>query len=423
MNEKLAHAVQLIEQGQHEEGLKSIEKLVRTEDDETKRLIAELYFELGLVDQALVLVEKLMFDYPDHGELFAFAAECYSELGKEDEAIDMLSEIGPQDAAYIQAQLLLADLYENQGLSEVAEHKLLDALKNEPDEAVLQFGLGEFYLNRGDYQQAVSYYKKAVHQGKLPDDLPIQPRLKLAEAYSAAGAFEEALVHYREGLEDDETPDALFGYGFTALQVEDYETAVQSFTRLVELDPDYTTVYTYLAKAYKALNHSEEAMKTLEEGIKKDEFNEELYLELAKLQFAKGEDERGKSFLEKVIALNPSNLSAVKELLSYFHSVEDYEAVLDLLQFLDEYGEFDPEFERYRGKALFEDDRLDEAAEAYRVAVDSLSADEELAEEAASAFLAVRDIDRGIKMLEQLLVLQPHRFDIEERLAELKLNG
>jgi len=420
MNEKLTDAIKLIEQGQHEEGLKKVETLEKVADDETKRTIAELYFELGLVDRSVNIIEQLMFTYPDHGELFAFAAECYSELGKEDEAIDMLSEINKDDASYVQAQLLLADLYENQGLLEVAEKKLLEAIKNEPNNGILQFGLGEFYLNRGDYQQAISYYKKAIHQGNLPGELPIQPQLKLAEAYSITGQFEDAMNYYREGLEEEETPDGLFGFGYTALQIEDTETAVKTFTRLLEMDPDYTSVYPYLARAFISQKKLDEATKTLEEGIKRDEFNEDLYLELAKLQFSKGEHLEGKVFLEKVIALNPSNLSAVKELLIYFHSEEDYESILDLVTFLDDYGEYDPLYERYRAKALFEQDDITGAAEAYDEALASLSRDEELLEEAAVTFLAVKNKKRGIALLEELLTKQPDRVDIEERLIELK---
>lgn len=420
MNEKLADAIKLIEQGQHEEGLKKVETLEKVVDDETKRTIAELYFELGLVDRSVNIIEQLMFTYPDHGELFAFAAECYSELGKEDEAIEMLSEINKDDATYVQAQLLIADLYENQGLEEVAEKKLLETIKNEPTNGVLQFGLGEFYLNRGDYQQAISYYKKAIHQGKLPDELSIQPELKLAEAYSLTGQFEDAMNYYREGLEEEETPDGLFGFGYTALQIEDTDTAVKSFTRLLEMDPDYTSVYPYLARAFVAQNKLDEATGTLEEGIKRDEFNEELYLELAKLQFSKGNHSEGKVFLEKVIALNPSNLSAVKELLNYFDYDEDYESILDLITFLDDYGEYDPLYERYRAKALFEQDDITGAAEAYDVALDSLSRNEKLLEEAAVTFLAAKNLEKGIALLEELLTLQPDRYDIEERLLELK---
>ena len=188
MNEELQIAIGLIEQGRHEDGLLKIEKISKTTDDESKRTIAELYYELGLVDRAIHIIEELMFKYPESGELFAFAAECYGELDKEEEAIDMLNEISEEDPAYLQSQLLLADIYQNQGLEEVAEQKLLQAEKTAPDEPVLQFGLGEFYLSRGDYQRSIPYFKKVIQQ-KLSEDHPLNPYLRIAEAYSATGQF------------------------------------------------------------------------------------------------------------------------------------------------------------------------------------------------------------------------------------------
>lgn len=419
MNEQLAKAIQQIEQGYHEEGLQAVESLIPKADDVTKRTIAELYFELGLVDQSLVLLEELMFQYPDHGELFAFAAECYSELGKEDEAIDMLSEVKKGDPAFIQSRLLLADLYEADGLEEVAEKKLLEALEEEPEDAVLQLGLGEFYLNRGEYQKAIYYFRQVILQKKLPEEFPVDPELRLAEAYSAIGEFENALEHYKLGLGEEEPPDALFGYGVTALQLDDTETARSAFERLLDADPDYTTAYPLLARSLIKDQLYDEAIAILDEGIKKDEFNEDLYLEMAKLQVSKGDLEEGKSFLQKVIALNPSNLSAVKELLLLLNEQEQFDAMHDLITFLDDYGEYDPLFERYRGKILLEEDDTQGAAEAYLQALDGLSEDEVIMEEALEAFLASGWRNQAVSLLKRLTQRQPDREDLVQQLERL----
>ncbi|UCZ54790.1 tetratricopeptide repeat protein [Bacillus shivajii] len=423
MNEKLQEAIQLIEQGKSEEGIQKAEKLVKEADDETKRTAAELFYELGLVDRSLEIIEELMFRYPDHGELFAFAAECYGELGKEDEAIEMLSEIKEDDPAFLQAQLLLADIYQNQGLEEVAEQKLIQAQKLAPEEPVLQYGLGEFYLNRGDYLQSIPYFKKVVHNEKFLQDHPLNPALRIAEAYSATGQFEEALDYYQQGLGKEETPEGLFGFGITALQVKDYETATKQLIQLKDLDPDFTTLYPYLGKALREQSFLNEALDILQEGLKRDEFNEDLYLEMAKVQFLKGNGEAGKDFLQKVIALNPSNVSAVKELFVYFMEEEDYEDVLDLMEFLDDYGEYDPLFERYKAKALYETDDLDGAVQAYEKAIeDGDDQDSTLLEEAGFAYLEVGKKKEGISILEKLLSLEPERYDIEERIIQLKQN-
>ncbi|CAM3720081.1 tetratricopeptide repeat protein [Alkalicoccus chagannorensis] len=418
MNEKLQEAIKNIEEGYHEEGLQKVNELIKEADDETKRTAAELYYELGLVDQALELAEELMFRYPDHGELFAFASECYIELGREEEAVDMLNEIGEKDPSFVQARLLLADLYEHQGLEEVAETKLLEAVTHMPEESVLQLGLAEFYLNRGDYQQAVSYYKKVIYQGNLPDDLPVHPQVRLAEAYSASGQFEEALEHYKEGLKEEQTADGLFGFGITSLQLQDYQTAVDAFTQLLEQDPDYTTGYGPLAKAQLAMKKWEDAQETLQEGIQRDEYNEELYLEMARLQLSRGADEEGRDFLKRVIALNPSNVGAVQEALFYYDEEEDYEEMLELIRFLDDYHEFDPLYERFRAKALFEENDVAGAAQAMDVAVSSLARDERLLEEAAVMFFANRQKEKAVPLLKELLEMDPEREDIRQRLQE-----
>lgn len=422
MDEKLQQAIKLIEDGYHEEGLMQVEQLIESADDETKRTIAELYYELGLVDKALVIAEELMFNYPDHGELFAFASECYIELGKEEEALDMLNEIQQKDPAFLQAQLLLADLYESQGLEEVAEKKLLEALKHMPNESVLQLGLAEFYLNRGDYQQAISYYKQAIYQGTLPDSLPVDPNTRLAEAYSASGQFEDAIEHYKQGMQKEPTADGLFGLGYTSLQLEDYITAVDAFNQLLEQDPDYTSAYGTLAKAHMAMKNWEEAREALKEGISRDEFNEELYLEMAKLQLSQGESEDGREFLKRVIAMNPSNVSAVQEALFYYDDIEDYEEILELIRFLDEYQEFDPMYERFRAKALFEEDDIPGAAQAMDVALSSSSRDERLLEDAARVFTANRQKEKAIAALKEILTMDEERDDIRNRLEELEGN-
>ncbi|WP_444685625.1 tetratricopeptide repeat protein [Alkalicoccus luteus] len=422
MNEELRNIITRIENGEHEEALTDLEQLTVKADDETKRTAAELYFELGLVDRSLPIIEELLFKYPENGELFAFASECYMELGREQEALDMLNEIDSSDKAYLQARLLLADLYESQGLEEVAEQKLLEAKEVMPEEPLLQLGLGEFYLNRGDYQQAVSWFRKAVLGGKLPEDLPINPHVRLAEAYSAAGQFEEAVDHYKSGMEKDETPDGLFGLGVTSLQLERYTEAADALEKLIEQDPDYTTAYSVLGRVYIAVKKWDEAADILKQGIARDEYNEELYLQMARLQLSRGEETEGRSFLSRVIAMNPSNVSAVKEALYLYEERGDFEEVLDLIRFLDEYNEFDPLYEWFRAKALFEEDDVSGAAQAVDAAFsDGLGQDDSLMlEEAADIYFAAGRAEKAVAALKAALQADPDRLDLETKIEDME---
>src|SRR5699024_3854265 len=115
-----------------------------------------------------VIIDELLMYYPQEGELYVFSSELLIDLGDEDGAIEQLSLISEDDEAFLQAQLLLADLYQMQSLDEVAEQKLLAEAKKAPEVIVISYGLGVFYLERGDYLKSIPYLKKAVHaNGKL----------------------------------------------------------------------------------------------------------------------------------------------------------------------------------------------------------------------------------------------------------------
>src|SRR5699024_11877433 len=79
--------------------------------------------------------------------------------------IELLTSISEDDPAYLQALLQLADLYQSEGLFEVAESKLLEAKNIQPDEPIIDFALGEFFFSTGEYQRAI------IHYEKLPDHM------------------------------------------------------------------------------------------------------------------------------------------------------------------------------------------------------------------------------------------------------------
>ncbi|GAE25066.1 TPR repeat protein [Halalkalibacter wakoensis JCM 9140] len=414
----LEKAMQDIGSGYVEEGLAQLARLEESADHQMKYDIAELYQELGHVEKAKKIIDELLLLYPDEGSLYAMAAELLIDLDQEDEAIEMLLEIKKGDQAFLQAQLLLADLYQMQSLDEVAERKLLLAAKEAPEETIISYGLGEFYLERGDYIKSIPYLKKAVY---AKDPLPnTHVELLLADAYSASGQFEDALEFYEKGLKKHLDPNALFGYGFTAFQLGDYVLAIEQFEALLSLDPDYSSLYTYLAKAYEAEGRLQEAFETLEKGIQVDEFNESLYIHAGKLRFKKQQPEDGVNWLRKVIAINPSNVEAVQTLAAYFKHNELYEELLELIEHIREIGEEDLIYTWYEATALKELDHFEEALVRYQEIEQQLQEDEDFLEEYGYFLLEYGLRERAIEHFRKLLTLEPGRADVVELLENLQ---
>ncbi|KHF40325.1 tetratricopeptide repeat protein [Halalkalibacter okhensis] len=413
----LEKAISAIESGSVEQGLEQLEKLEKNADHQLKHEIAELYHELGHVEKSKKIIDELLMLYPDEGSLYAFAAELLIDMDQEDEAIELLLEIKENDPAFLQAQLLLADLYQMQSLDEVAEQKLLLAAKAAPNETIISYGLGEFYLERGDYIKSIPYLKKAVHASdRLPN---IHVELLLADAYSASGQFEDALKYYETGLKNHLDPNALFGYGFTAYQVGDMILAIEQLEALMALDPDYSSLYPYLAKAYEAEGKLEDAFETLEKGMKVDEFNESLYIHAGKLSFKKQNPVEGEKLLRKVIALNPSNIEAVQTLAAYLKHTESYEELLELMEHMRDYGEEDSLYTWYEATALKEQDDYEKAYERYQEIKESFQDDVDFLEEYGYFLLEYGLRDQAITNFKKVLEFQPERGDIVELLENI----
>ncbi|WP_096200924.1 tetratricopeptide repeat protein [Bacillus sp. FJAT-45350] len=411
---------ELIEAGEVEKGLAMLENIEQDANHDTKYTIAETYFELGHIDKAKNIIDELLMLYPDEGSLYAFAAELLIDLGEEDEAIEMLLEIKEEDPAFLQGQLLLADLYQMQGLDEVAEQKLLFASKLAPEEPIIAYGLGQFYLERGDYNKSIQFFKKVLQSGETFEHVSIN--LCLAEAYSATGQFEDALGYYEKGLKERTEMSAVFGYAYTAYQLEMFPLAIEQFKIVKEMDHEFSSLYPYLAKAYEAEHFLDKAMTVLEDGLKVDEYNEELYVHAGKLSFKMKDPEKGEDYLRKVIAINPSHFEAVRTLAAYLKHEEKYEDLLELVSHIKDFGETDPLLDWYEASALKEEDDYEKASVIYEEIQSQFQHDPDFLEEYGHFLLEMGERDRAIVELTKALTLDKGRIHISEFITELEQN-
>ncbi|MEF3402059.1 hypothetical protein V4R14_14790, partial [Listeria monocytogenes] len=103
---------------------KYFDEVVQAGTDEEQYYLAEELFTLGFLDETEDLYELLLAKYKDEGELLVRAAEVALEKDDIDSAQDYLEKVNKEDEAYIESLLVLADLYQMQGLFEVSEQKL-----------------------------------------------------------------------------------------------------------------------------------------------------------------------------------------------------------------------------------------------------------------------------------------------------------
>lgn len=205
-------AVNYMENNQPEEAILLLEKYIPTADDEKRYTIADFYFQWGFLQESLEILHELIKRHPEENELKILLANIFIELEEDEEAITLLNGIDKNDTVYEQALLLLADLYQVQGLFEVSESKLLEAKQLNPNEPIIDFALGEFYFSIGDYKKSIIHYEKLLSETIEFGQVSINERL--AEAYASSGKYELALELFQK--ESSDNPDVLFKFGFTA---------------------------------------------------------------------------------------------------------------------------------------------------------------------------------------------------------------
>lgn len=414
---ELNHIIEMLEKGETEHALMHLESLEKEGSDEDRLAIADIYLELGLADRAVNVLAALYVDYAGNPHVALSLAEAYLDSDREEEAIAVLEKIDTTDKeAHMRSLVLLADLYQSQGLDEVAVKKLIEALEANPDEPLLIYGLAELYASIGSFEQAVPLYARLPHL-RLPEELDYQA--DYAEALTMIGSFEEALNEYEKA--NDRNLNTVFGHAMTAHRIGRDEIAVKQFESLRAMDPDFTSLYLPYTEALDALGRFEEALDVIDQGIDRDDYNDELRTVKAKLFLKQGRTDEAVTELREALALNPESLQATELLLSVLFESGDMEAVLETIDTLEEHST-SPLMTWYKAKAAYELEDYDQAVTLYGSIEQVYKEDVSFAIEWATLLIEEGQRAEAQRVLEQTLALTVDVDDrqvLEERLERL----
>lgn len=404
----------LLENGQTEDGLTMLKELAGHADDDMLYGVATLYQEYGFLDEAQHVYENLLRRYPGDSGLLLQISDLLIDEKQENKAIDYLTRIPYLDENYLSAQVMLADLYRLEGLDEVAENKLLGALKAAPGEPVIQLALGEFYLDTGEEIKAVKFLRKVVDNNQLEDQ---NVAIKLAKALSLSGEFEQSLKYYRSGLKKEKTLDGLFDYAVTASRIDQNKTVIKALNELKDMDPGYSTLYPVLAHAYEHEGDLKQALQTVEEGLKQDDFNVRMFAEAGDLAVKLHHPDKAYHYYQKWHMLDPDNAEALTRMVELKAQDEDYEAILQLTA--DQDTE-DPMLTWFKATALNRTDQLAQAEKYYRRCAPSFANNAEFLQEFGEYLRDTGKREEGLKNLEKASRIHPEDQDLASFVERLK---
>ena len=280
---------------------------------------------IGFYPQAKEIYLKIVEDFPEvHLNLAAIA----SEDGQIEEAFAYLEEIQADSDWYISALALKADLYQMEGLTDVAREKLLEALTYSED-PLLILGLAELDSELENYQEAIQGYAQLDNR-TIYEQTGISTYQRIGFAYAQLGRFETATEFLEKALELEYDDLTAFELASLYFDQEEYQKAVLYFKQLDTISPDFESYEYGYSQALHKEHQVQEALRIAKQGLEKNPFETRLLLAASQFSYELHDASGAENYLLTAKEDAEDTEEILLRLATIYLEQERYEDILDL---------------------------------------------------------------------------------------------
>ena len=199
-------------------------------------------------------------------------------------------------------------VWDSKGEHDIAIADYNEAIRLEPNEAVVFHNRGSAWSAKKDYEKAIADYNEAIR---------LDP--KFATAYINRGLawhnkkdYEKAIADYNEAIRlDPKFATAYINRGRTWSARKDYEKAIADYNEAIRLDPKYAKAYKNRGSAWDDKKDYEKAIADYDEAIRLDPMSASAYHNRGVTWNNKKDYEKAIADYDEAIRLDP------KEAYSY----------------------------------------------------------------------------------------------------------
>ena len=301
---------------------------VKALENDPSDLLYELatYLEgIGFYPQAKEIYLKIVENFPEvHLNLAAIA----SEDGQIEEAFAYLEEIQADSDWYVSALALKADLYQLEGLTDVAREKLLEALTYSED-PLLILGLAELDSELENYQEAIQGYAQLDNR-TIYEQTGISTYQRIGFAYAQLGKFETATEFLEKALELEYDDLTAFELASLYFDQEEYQKAVLYFKQLDTISPDFEGYEYGYSQALHKEHQVQEALRIAKQGLEKNPFETRLLLAASQFSYELHDASGAENYLLTAKEDADDTEEILLRLATIYLEQERYEDILDL---------------------------------------------------------------------------------------------
>ena len=366
----------------------------------------------GNNDAAFELLLQCVEMNPDASEAYYFLSQYYRAQKNDEKAMEMVkraAQLEPDNITYTET-LMQTYIGQRQYQEAIAvAEQLYDKHKDREDLLELLFQL---YQHEQDYDNAI------VILDRLETNNGKSERLSYAksEIYSRKGDKAAAIAEMK-GLSDRYPNDMnyLGMYGDMLMMNNETEKALDVYQRIQREEPGNVRVQVSMLNYYQEIGDSTAAASTLEKLMLSPSVDTEQKIILMRQEIIRNEEKGGDSqhilalfrkilagrqqdgamgslcaaymnlkempndsiapVLEQVLAVEPDNVGARLQLVSFAWNVEDNDRVIELCQQARQYNPEEMAFYYYQGMAYYKKDDKDQALNAFQNGIGVINED------------------------------------------------
>ena len=296
---------------------KYFERALTNDTEEELLELADYLESIGFFPQAKRIYETLAPHYP---EAYISLAQIASEDGQAEEAFAYLEEITSDSDWYVTALLVKADLYQMEGLPDVAREKLAEA-KQLSDEPLVTFGLAEIDFELGNFNQAIKEYA-SLDNRLIYEQTGVSTYQRIGVSYASLGKFEVAIEFLEKALEIEYDDAVAFELATILYDQKEYQKANLYFKQIDTISPEFEGYEYGYALSLHAEHQTEDELRLTQQGLSKNPFDTRLLLLASQLSYELHDEQKAEDYLLKAkdnaedleeIALRLSNLYLEQE--------------------------------------------------------------------------------------------------------------
>lgn len=390
-----------------------LKKALNNDKPEILASLAENLTDLGFTNLSKQVYRALIAKFPKEDLFKVYLAEILLNDGDDDDGLSLLYNVSESSPAYVDSLLVQADYYQTNGLLETAKTKLLKALKIDPDEDAIKFGLAELDYLSGKYEEALPIYQDLIKRQKNFSEVNLNQRI--FQTLAKLGQYEDASKIIKEHSEDILDIDSKYQAGLVMLSVGDYDQAIKYLDSVIEQSPDYVNAYPLLAEAYEHKHDDNQVLHAAQTGLAYNELDQVLYSKGARAAANLKDFKTAEKLLKKGLKVAPDNNDLRLQLSNLYLSEHKDKENLDLFASLDD---DDIEPQAYWNMAISYErmDNSDKAKSEFLLAYPEFKDNSTFLKQMIRFFSTEANSDEIVKqLLERYLKLVPEDDEIDRK--------